>query len=126
MQPYRCVRTILIFLRWQTGTEISSTPTVQVPGTCTVYIIDNYDTIVSKNVIIDYTDNKITSEVLDFSLIKNLMIISENVVYSNSENIMKADTIEVDITTKDTKIYMYENKKKVNEPGHHFQTHHTF
>ena len=42
------------------------------------------------------------------------MIISENVVYSNSENIMKADTIELDITTKPTKIYMYVNKKKEN------------
>ena len=42
------------------------------------------------------------------------MIISRNVIYSNLENILKADVIEVDIETKDTKIYMYENNKKVN------------
>jgi hypothetical protein len=42
------------------------------------------------------------------------MIISRNVIYSNLENILKADVIEVDIETKDTKIYMYENETKVN------------
>ena len=87
---------------------------VKITSNFAKYNIDNYDTIFSKNVIIDYIDNKITSEILDFSLIKNLMIISENVIYYNTENIMKADIIEMDISTKDTKIYMYENTKKVN------------
>ena len=87
---------------------------VKITSNFAKYNIDNYDTIFSKNVIIDYIDNKITSEILDFSLVKNLMIISENVIYYNTENIMKADIIEMDISTKDTKIYMYENTKKVN------------
>ena len=42
------------------------------------------------------------------------MIISRNVVYTNMKNIMRADVIEVDIKTKNTKIFMYENKKKIN------------
>jgi hypothetical protein len=41
------------------------------------------------------------------------MIISRNVVYTNFKNILKADVVEVNIKTKDTKIYMYENNKKV-------------
>ena len=41
------------------------------------------------------------------------MIISKNVIYNNSENILKADVIEIDIRTKDTKIFMYEQEKKV-------------
>ena len=40
------------------------------------------------------------------------MIISKNVIYSNLENILKADVIEINIKTKDTKIFMYERKKK--------------
>ena len=40
------------------------------------------------------------------------MIISKNVIYTNLENILKADVIEMNIKTKDTKIFMYENKKK--------------
>ena len=74
----------------------------------------NFDTIFSKNVIIEYIDNKITGEYLDYSMIKNLMIISKNVVYTNLENILKADVIELDTSTKDTKIFMYNSEEKVN------------
>jgi hypothetical protein len=45
---------------------------------------------------------------------KNLLIISRNVVYTNLENILIADVMEMDVETKDTKIFMYENNKKVN------------
>ena len=78
------------------------------------YNSDNFDTIFSKNVKVNYLDNKITSEYLDFSLLRNLMIISKNVVYTNMENILKSDVVEINIETKDTKIFMYENNKKVN------------
>ena len=78
------------------------------------YNINNYDTIFSKNVKINYLDNKITGEYLDFSLIKNKMIFSRNIIYTNLKNILHADVIEIDITTKDTKIFMYEENDKVN------------
>ena len=74
----------------------------------------NYDTIFSKNVKIDYVDNIITGDYLDFSMVKNLLIISRNVVYKNLENTMKADVIELDTTTKDTKIFMYNSNEQVN------------
>ena len=78
------------------------------------YNTSNYDTIFSKNVKIDYLENKITGEYLDFSLIKNKMIFSRNIIYTNLENILQADVIEIDIDTKNTKIFMYEENKKVN------------
>ena len=78
------------------------------------YNTNNFDTIFSKNVIIHYSDNKITGEYLDFSIKRNSMIISNNVIYTNSDNILKADVIEMNIETKDTKIFMYKNDKKVN------------
>ena len=42
------------------------------------------------------------------------MIITKDVTYSNLENILKADVIEMNLKTKDTKIFMYENEKKIN------------
>lgn len=78
------------------------------------YNIQTYESNFSKNVIIKYLNNKITAEYLDISLTNNLMIISENVIYTNDENILKADIAEMDIKTKDTKIFMYKNYKKVN------------
>ena len=78
------------------------------------YNSENFDTIFSKNVIINYLDNKITGEYLDFSLERNSMLISKEVIYTNLQNVLKADAVEINIKTKDTKIYMYENQKKVN------------
>ena len=63
---------------------------------------------------IKYLENIITSEYLDFSMIKNLMIISKNVIYKSPENILNADVVEVDIRTKDTKIFMYDTTDKIN------------
>ena len=77
------------------------------------YNVKNYDTIFSKNVIIKYLDNKINGEYLDFSIIRNSMIITKDVVYTNKENILKADVMEMDLITKDTKIFMHSNNKKV-------------
>ena len=78
------------------------------------YNTNNFDTIFSKNVEINYLDNKITGEYLDFSMGRNSMIISKKVVYTNVENILKADVIEINVTTKDTKIFMYKDNQKVN------------
>ena len=78
------------------------------------YNIDNYDTIFSKNVIITYLNNKIKGNYLDFSLNRNSMIISKDVIYTNLENMLRADVIEIDIKTKNTKIFMLEDNKKVN------------
>ena len=78
------------------------------------YNSNNFDTIFSKNVLITYLDNKIKANYLDFSLEKNLMIITGKVIYNNSENILEADVVEINIKTKDTKIFMYEKEKKVN------------
>ena len=78
------------------------------------YNTKNFDTIFSQNVNIDYLDKNITGEYLDFSLEKNLMLISRNIVYTGPDNILKADAMEMNIQTKDSKIFMYEQNKKVN------------
>ena len=77
------------------------------------YNIDNYDTIFSENVLIEYGDNKIEGNYVDFSLNRNSLIISKNVVYLNQKNLLRADVVEINISTKDTKIFMYEEEKKV-------------
>ena len=78
------------------------------------YNIDNFDTIFSKNVLIEYLDNTIMGDYLEFSLNKNLMTISRNVVFKNNKSSLKADVIEVDIKKKDIKISVYEENKKIN------------
>lgn len=94
--------------------KLNNSENIKITSNFGKYNIVTYDTIFSKNVIIKYLDNKITGEYLDFSINNNLMIISRDVVYANLQNILKADVVEINIDTKDTKIYMYENNKKVN------------
>jgi hypothetical protein len=78
------------------------------------YNIVTYDTIFSKNVIISYLDNKINAEYSDFSIIRDSMIVTKDVIYTNIDNILKADVMEMDLTTKDIKIFMHTEDKKVN------------
>ena len=93
---------------------LNSSENIQISSKFGKYNINNYDTIFSKNVIIDYQNNKITGEYLDFSLERNSLIASRNIIYRNKKNTLKADVITMDIKTKDIKVQMYEDKKKVN------------
>ena len=78
------------------------------------YNINNFDTIFSKNVIINYLKNNITGDYLDFSLKRNSLIASKNITYTNEKNILKADIITMNLKTKDIKIQMHEIGKKIN------------
>ena len=103
-----------IFLKFVNATiKLKDYRLIEISSDFGKYNIKNYDTIFSKNVIITYLNNKITGDYLDFSLDKNLMIISKNVVMRNEKSSLKADVIEVNIETKDIKIFMYEENKKV-------------
>ena len=93
---------------------MSSGETINIQSRFGKYNIDNYDTIFSENVLIEYEDNKIEGNYVDFSLDNNSLIISKNVVYSNQKNLLEADVLEIDIATKNAKIFMYEKEKKVN------------
>ena len=105
----------ILYLTTVTATiKLKNSEKIEISSDYGKYNSNNYDTIFSKNVIINYLYNKIISEYLDFSFERNSMIISKNVTFTNLENILKADVIEMNIKTKDTKIFMYENKKKVN------------
>tara|TARA_B100001939_G_scaffold192208_1_gene165249 strand:- start:162 stop:737 length:576 start_codon:yes stop_codon:yes gene_type:complete len=78
------------------------------------YNINNFDTIFNKNILINYLQNNIKGEYLDFSLQRNSMIISDDVVFSDTNNVLKTDVVEIDIKTKNTKFYMYDKDHKVS------------
>ena len=104
----------VIFLSGVKATIImASGETVNIQSKFGKYNINNYDTIFSENVVIEYEDNKIKGNYVDFSLKRNSLIISKNVVYLNQKNLLRADVVEINISTKDTKIFMYEEEKKV-------------
>ena len=94
--------------------KLTSSNDIEITSSYGKYNSNNFDTIFSKNVIINYLDNRIAGEYLDFSIQRNSMVISRDVIYTNLENILKADVMEINIDTKDTKIFMHKNNEKVN------------
>ena len=71
----------------------------------------NLNTNFKKNVILKYTEHEITSENIDLSFEKNFAWVYNNIVYKSSTNQLFADKLEIDLLTKDSKIFMYSNKK---------------
>ena len=74
----------------------------------------NYDTNFYKNVMVSYGIHKITSDNLDLIFEKNLLTITNNVIYKNLNTKLEADKIEVDLITKNSKVFMNDKSKKVN------------
>jgi len=77
------------------------------------YNSKNYDTIFSENVILVYPGHKIIGKYLDFSFLSNLGTFTKNVVYTGEKTNLFADKIEMNLTNKDTKIFMNDTGKKV-------------
>ena len=85
---------------------VKNSDTVKITSDFGEYNSKNYDTIFSKNVLIVYSDHKISAEHLNFSFFKNLGIITKNVIYNKGKKNLFADKIEMNLLTKDTKIFM--------------------
>lgn len=73
----------------------------------------NLNTHFFSNVNLYYLNHSIKSEDLFLKYIDKEIKISNNVVYRNQNNRLKADEIDLDMITKTSKIYMKDEKNKV-------------
>ena len=92
---------------------IKDSDTVKITSNFGEYNSKNYDTIFSENVIVIYPGHKITGEYLDFSFLSNLGVFTTNVIYTGEKTNLFADKIEMNLATKDTKIFMNNVEEKV-------------
>ena len=102
------LKNVIAYIRLIKNNEI-----IKISSNFGKYNTVSYDTIFSKKVNVDYINNNLTGDYLDFSMMNNLLIMSKNVIYTNPNNILKADVVELNTITKDTKIYMYNSAEKV-------------
>ena len=85
----------------------------------TIYLTSNfakynnfsYDTKFNGNVILNYIGHEITSENIDLSINESFVEVYNNVIYKSSINEIFADKLEIDLLTKDSKIFMFDNTK---------------
>ena len=105
----------IIFLKNVKATiKLKNSDNIKVSSDFGKYDTNTLDTVFSENVLIEYLENKIIAGYLDFSISRNSMIISKNVVFDNDSNILKTDVVEIDLKTRDTKFYMYDKDNKVS------------
>jgi len=100
---------------------IKDKDTVKITSNFGKYNSKNYDTIFSENVIVIYPGHKITGEYLDFSFLTNLGIFTTNVIYTGEKTNLFADEIEMNLTTKDTKIFMDQPTPSYDDNYHEYE-----
>ena len=73
----------------------------------------NYETNFFGDVVVNYLDSKINSEKFEISIKDNFAQVSEKVIYQNQKIKLEADIIEIDLITKNSKIFMIDKHKKI-------------
>ena len=73
----------------------------------------NHDTKFFENVLAVYDDHKISSQNLELFFDRNLASISKKIIYKNLNTELRADRIEIDLVTKNSKVFMNKKTKKV-------------
>jgi hypothetical protein len=77
------------------------------------YNIVNYDTNFKENIFIEYAEHKITCNSIDLLFNDNKIKLYDNINYNNLNTDILADIIEINLLTKDSKIYMNNQNKKI-------------
>ena len=72
-----------------------------------------FETVFFKNVTILRKNEKITGDKLEFSLEKDVILLSNNILFEKPGFNLKADKVEIDLITKNSKIFMNNLQKKV-------------
>jgi len=73
----------------------------------------NYNTNFYQNVLIVFKDHQINSDNFDLLFDKKLGTIYSNIIYKNLNTVLRADKVDINLITKDSKIYMLDKSKKV-------------
>ena len=73
----------------------------------------NHDTKFFENVLVTYEDHKISSQNLELFFYRNSASISKEIIYKNLNTELRADRIEIDLITKNSKIFMDKKTEKI-------------
>ena len=91
--------------------EIFEKDTIYIKSLSAKYNTTSYETNFNKDVELKYLDHEIFSENMDLSFQKNFVWLYTNVIYKGFDYKLFADKIEIDLITKNSKIYTDDNEK---------------
>jgi len=98
---------VTAFINMREGSQIKIT------SDKAIYNKFNYNSNFQDNVLVTYQGHRIASEKLDLIFEKNIITIFDNVIYKNLNTQLEADKIEIDLITKESKIFMNKKSEKV-------------
>ena len=86
---------------------------IQITSSAAIYNSKNFDTQFSNNVKIIYGKHKISCEKSDLIFSENLAKLYDNIIYEKIYTKLFADKMEINLVTKDSKVYMNDTNSKV-------------
>tara|TARA_B100000795_G_scaffold249270_1_gene216686 strand:- start:2426 stop:3013 length:588 start_codon:yes stop_codon:yes gene_type:complete len=104
---------LILMKKVQAKINFKNSSSVIISADNAIYNNISYNTSFYDNVLIDYTDHAIKANNFDLNFEKNLGIISNNIIYKNLNTQLEADKIEIDLITKNSKIFMNKKTKKI-------------
>jgi len=87
---------------------------ITINASSATYNAVSYDTNFKDNIIIKYDKNKITCDNVDLLFLDQKIKLYKNINYNNLNTNLIADVMEIDLLTKNSKIYMLNKDKKIN------------
>ena len=104
----------IVYLKKVTATiSLKNSELINIYADNAVYNNINYNTNFYENVSVVYSEHHITSDNLDLDFKKNLATVFNNISYKNLNTKLQADKIEIDLITKNSKIFMFNKSEKV-------------
>ena len=104
----------IVYLKKVTATiSLKNSGQVNIYADNAVYNNINYNTNFYENVSVVYSEHHITSDNLDLDFKKNLATVFNNISYKNLNTKLQADKIEIDLITKNSKIFMFDKSNKI-------------
>ena len=104
----------IIFMTNVTATIKSENyPVIKIRADFAKYNSSTYETNFTGNVLLSHVEHKINSDNLDLSIKNNLVTFFDNIIYTGTNTKLIADRIEIDLITKNSKVFMNDNFEKV-------------
>ncbi|RZO63272.1 MAG: hypothetical protein EVA75_00770 [Candidatus Pelagibacterales bacterium] len=73
----------------------------------------NSNSFFEGNIKIDYSENKILCENLDIKFMDNLIVLYNNIEFTDLEKIIYADQMNINLVNRQAKVFMFDENKKV-------------
>ena len=93
--------------------HLKNSPPIKIVSKYANYNNISHETSFFENVKVTHLIHKATSENLDISFNDNSASMYNNIVYNKPGTNLKADRLEIDLITKNSKIFMYNKTEKI-------------